>query len=181
MTAETTTRLNDVDLGRVASLTDRVRARPRTASTTWAAEVQWRGGFRSEAKVRDFSPTASDEPEILGGTDTAPNPVEQVLGALGNCLAVGYAANATATGLEIRDLSIRVTGDLDLQVFLGLADGHAGFSDIEVEVHLDTDASPSEVAVLHDRVVSSSPVGHTLSSDVPINISLASSGTRRTA
>lgn len=172
MTTETTTRLNDVDIGRVASLTNRVRTQPGAASTTWTANVQWRGGFRSESTVRDFAPTISDEPEVLGGTDAGPNPVEQVLGALGNCLAVGYAANATAAGLEIRDLSIRVKGDLDLRTFLGLADGHAGFSDIEVEVQLETDASASDVRALHDKVVSSSPVGHTLARDVPVNISL---------
>lgn len=172
MATETTTRLNDVDIGRVVSLTDRVRTQPAAASTTWAANVKWRGGFRSEAKVRDFSPAASDEPEILGGTDTGPNPVEQLLGALGNCLAVGYAANATAAGVEIRDLSIRVKGDLDLRTFLGLADGHAGFSDITVEVQLDTDAAPEAVEALHDQVVSSSPVGHTLTRDIPVDISL---------
>ena len=35
-----------------------------------------------------------------------PGAVEQVLDALGNCLAVGYAANAMAAGVSINDLTI---------------------------------------------------------------------------
>ena len=95
----------------------------------------------------------------MGGSDSAPNPVEQLIGALGNCLAVGYAANASAAGITIRDLRIDLDGDLDLHAFLGLADGHAGFSAIRVAVHLDTDADEAAVAELHRRVAATSPVG----------------------
>lgn len=80
----------------------------------------------------DFDPIPSDEPAGLGGSDTAPNPVEQVLGALGNCLAVGYAANATAAGVEIDYLKIELSGGLDLQSFLGLKPGHAGYGGLSV-------------------------------------------------
>ena len=67
------------------------------------------GAFRSEASVRGFAPIASDEPAALGGTDSAPNPVEQLLAAFGNCLAVGYAANASVAGIEIRELRMPST------------------------------------------------------------------------
>ena len=96
-----TTKLNDVDIGSVVSLVEKIRQEPHVADSKWSAEIKWKGGFRSEATVRDFAPSASDEPDQLGGTNTGPNPVEQVLGALGNCLAVGYAANATAAGISI--------------------------------------------------------------------------------
>ena len=132
--------LNSVDLGAVGALVEAIRDQPAAAATTWAAEVRWNGGFRSEAHVRTFAPVPSDEPHALGGADTAPNPVEQLLGSLGNCLAVGYAANASVAGIAIRDLRIELTGDVDLHAFLGLRDGHAGFDDIRVAVHLDADA-----------------------------------------
>ena len=115
----------------------------------------------------------SDEPAALGGGDTAPNPVEQLLAALGNCLAVGYAANASVAGIAIRDLRIELTGDLDLRAFLGLREGHAGFDDIRVAVHLDADASEDQLRELHDKVVGTSPVGHTLGRAVPVTIELA--------
>ena len=103
-----TTSLNQVDLEAVGALVGKIQQDPEAARTTWAANVQWAGAFRSESQVRSFPPTASDEPTGLGGSDTAPNPVEQLLSALGNCLAVGYAANASAAGIAIKDLKIAV-------------------------------------------------------------------------
>ena len=94
-------------------------------------------------------------------------------GALGNCLAVGYAANATVAGITINDLSITVEGDLDLHTFLGLRDGNAGFSDISVKVRIDSDASPEALQALHEKVTKTSPVGHTISRSVPVDIALA--------
>ena len=135
--------------------------------------TKWQGGFKSEARIREFGPAKSDEPDQLGGTNTGPNPVEQVLGALGNCLAVGYAANATVAGITINDLTIDVEGDLDLHTFLGLKDGNAGFGNIAVKVKLDSDASPEALQELHEKVTATSPVGHTLSRAVPVDIALA--------
>src|ERR1700723_684161 len=170
MTTTTGDHLNQVDLGAVGALVEKIRQRPTAAQTTWSAEVRWTGAFRSEAQVRSFAPIASDEPRGMGGTDSAPNPVEQLLGSLGNCLAVGYAANASVAGIEIRDLRITLDGDIDLHTFLGLADGHAGFCAIRVVVHLDTDADEATVAELHRKVAATSPVGQTLSTAVPVEI-----------
>src|ERR1700683_4192164 len=176
MTTTADGQLNQVDLGPVGTLIDNIKQQPSAAATTWSAEVRWTGAFRSEAAVRSFAPIASDEPSALGGSDSAPNPVEQLLGALGNCLAVGYAANASAAGITIRDLRIDLDGDLDLHAFLGLADGHAGFSAIRVAVHLDTDADEAAVAELHRKVAATSPVGQTLSKAIPVEISPAPAG-----
>lgn len=173
MTVTSGTRLNDVDLEAVGGLVQAVQDDPANARTTWNAHVTWKGGFASEARVRNFEPSASDEPSGLGGGDTAPNPVEQLLGALGNCLAVGYAANASVAGIELRDLRVDLAGDLDLRVFLGLAEGHAGFDGIRATVHLDSDAPREQLEALHAKVLGSSPVGHTLGAAVPVEIALA--------
>jgi len=168
-----TSRLNDVDIEAVAGLAGHIAETPEAAHTTWSADVRWVGGFRSEATIRDFRPVPSDEPTGLGGTDTAPNPVEQLLGALGNCLAVGYAANATARGIAIDDLQIRLDGDLNLESFLGLAPGHAGFHDIRATVTLDSSAPPEALAELHEHVLQTSPVGDTLKASIPVNVELS--------
>jgi len=166
-------RLNDVDIDSVASLAGKIQQEPGVANTKWNAQVNWKGGFRSEATIRDFEPLVSDEPPALGGSNTGPNPVEQVLAALGNCLAVGYAANATAAGIEIKSLSIDLEGDIDLHIFLGLADGHAGYSGISVKVNIDSDASAADLEALHKKVTKTSPVGHTLSQAIPVKFELS--------
>ena len=125
MTLEATKPLNDVDLTTVGGLAQAIQVDPEKGATVWEASVTWKGAFRSEVQIRDFDPLPSDEPVGLGGSDSAPNPVEQLLGALGNCLAVGYAANASGRGIEIEDLRIDLSGTLDLHSFLGLHPGHA--------------------------------------------------------
>jgi uncharacterized OsmC-like protein len=164
--------LNDVKLSTVTALAAHVQSRPEAAQTTWKADVEWTGGFTSRAKVRDFPAIPSDEPVALGGTDSAPNPVEQLLAALGNCLAVGYAANASLAGIAIRSLRISLQGNIDLRTFLGLIQGNAGYEAIQVTVVLDAAASPERLDELHRSVVGTSPVGHTLERAVPVTFKL---------
>lgn len=164
--------LNSVNIAAVGDLVTAIQGEATKADTVWRSTVQWNGGFRSQAQSRDFEPVPSDEPLALGGDDTAANPVEQLLGALGNCLAVGYAANATVAGIELKDLRIELEGDLDLHTFLGLAEGNAGFETIRATVSIDSDASPDQIEELHTKVVSTSPVGHTLGRPIPVSVEL---------
>lgn len=173
MTTEVTKRLNEVDLEAVVGLASAIAAEPEKGETKWGARVVWTGAFRSEARIRDFDPIPSDEPVALGGSDTAPNPVEQLIAALGNCLAVGYAANASASGIELKGLEIELEGDLNLETFLGLrGDGHAGYNAIRAQVQIDSDADQEAIDALHERVVGTSPVGHTLSREIDLAVEL---------
>ncbi|MEO1229636.1 MAG: OsmC family protein [Myxococcota bacterium] len=136
---------------------------PTRGQSQWKAETEWHGGFRSEAKIRNFT-FKMDEPEALGGSDTAPNMVEAVLGAYGCCLTTGYAMNALRRNIKLEDIRISLEGDLDLRGFLGLADPQEvspGYSGIRVDVTLvpapGTDAQA--LRALHDDVLRTSPVG----------------------
>lgn len=172
MTERTITHVNDVNLEAIGSLVEKIRREPEAAKTRWKAEVRWTGALRSEACIRGLGAVPSDEPTALGGSDTAPNPVEQLLGALGNCLAVGYAANASAAGIRIRSLTIELEGSIDLHAFLGLGGENAGYESIRAIVKLESNASPEQLRELHRRVVGTSPVGHTLRRAVPVQIEL---------
>lgn len=121
------------------------------------------GGFKSQASIvsygRNFS-IRMDEPTVLGGSDTAPNMVEVILGAYGCCLTTGYVMNAAQRGIELEGVDIQVKGNLDLQGFLGLSDEvPAGFKRIEAEVTLKAPkATPEQLQALHDLVLKTSPV-----------------------
>ena len=168
----TTTYLNQVDLPTIAALLQSIQGDPDKAQNTWRSEVTWEGAFRTLARSRDLEPIAFDEPPALGGSNTAPNPVEQLLGALGSCLVIGYAANASVAGIELKDVRIELESDLDLHTFLGLADGNAGFSAIRARGHIESDANDEAVEALHHKVVATSPVGHTLSRSIPVGVDL---------
>lgn len=165
--------LNNVNLNAVGALVEAITSDPTNAETKWRASVAWEGGFRTTTSIRDFAPIATDEPNGLGGTDTAPNPVEHLIGALGSCLAIGYAANASVAGIRIDDLRIEIEGDLNLKSFLGIEPGNAGYETLRATVHIATDADEAAVKELHETVVATSPVGHTLSRAVPLAIALA--------
>lgn len=165
--------LNSVNISAVGDLVSAIQEEPSKADTVWKSTVDWKGGFRSEARSREFAPVPSDEPTALGGDDTAANPVEQLLAALGNCLAVGYAANATVAGIKLNGLSVELEGDLDLHTFLGLTEGNAGYESIRATVSIDSEAAEEDLEELHRKVVSTSPVGHTLQRSVPVSVELS--------
>jgi uncharacterized OsmC-like protein len=161
---------NGVNAPAVVAYSQRLQDAAPEEGTPFHASVHWQGGFRNEIRVRDLTPTYADEPEVLGGTNTASNPVEQVLGALGSCLSIGYTAGAVARGITIEDLRIELTGNVDLPVFFGLKAGHAGYERISAKVYLKTDATDEQVAALHDDVFRTSPVGNTLEQPADLTV-----------
>jgi uncharacterized OsmC-like protein len=164
--------INGVDTTRIAALRDKLQEEPGQGDTLWKAEVVWQSGFHNEVRIRDLPVGFADEPEALGGTNTAPNPVEQLLGALGSCLAIGYTANASLRGIQIEDLRIELEGHIDLPVFLGLHEGYAGYSGISVSVYLKADASRETLEELHQQVLKTSPVGQTIENAIPLRATL---------
>jgi uncharacterized OsmC-like protein len=172
MSSPATTPLNGVDLAAVGEFAQQLAADPDADKSTWSARTSWTGAFTSSSYAREHGPIPSDEPDLLAGGNTAPNPVEYVLAALGSCLAVGYAASAAARGIELRSLEIVLTGTIDLRVFLGLAEGHAGFERIESTARVESDADDASLEQLHEHVVRTSPVGNTIAHPVELDARL---------
>ena len=156
-------------------LINAIKEEPSRGETVWKAQTRWNGGFQSEAKIRDFT-FKMDEPEGLGGSDTAPNMVEAVLGAYGCCLTTGYAMNAVRRGLKLKDIRVSLEGDLDLRSFLGMIDPSdvtPGYSGIRVNVTLVApEADEAELQRLHEDVLATSPVGAIIGRPVAVKHSL---------
>lgn len=166
--------VNGVPVEAVNGLINAVKGDEALGHTKWNAVTTWKGGFECESTIRDHT-IHMNEPELLGGTDTAPNMVESVLAAYGSCLTVGYTLNASLRGIEIKDLKVDLEGDLNLAGFFGLSDEvPAGFTDIRAVVHLEADASPEEIKALHDHVLKTSPVGCILTGELNVTTDLAS-------
>ena len=164
--------INGVNVSELGSFVEHVQGKPDYSGTPFSANVVWQGGFRNEIQVRDLRPLHADEPASLGGTDTAPNPVEQILGAFGACLAIGYTAGATGRGIDLRGLELDLTGIIDLPVFFGLKEGHAGFRRDRHRGAHRLDASPDALEALHEAVLRTSPVGNTLERPVVVHARL---------
>ena len=118
--------------------------------------------------IRDFHLT-TDEPASLGGLDTAPNPVELVLAALGTCQEVVYSAYASILGIPLNSVKINVRGSLDLQGLFALdANTASGFEEIVYDTYIDSPADEATIQRLVDAVTAHCPVLDTLKRPIPV-------------
>ncbi|MHB8883373.1 MAG: OsmC family protein [Thermodesulfovibrionales bacterium] len=178
MKAAEMTMVNGLDTQKLIATVESVKNNWEAGRTVWKASTTWKGGFKVETCSREFTLLA-DEPEMLCGTNTAANPVEMVLQAYGACLTIGYAMNAAVRGIIVKDLKIDLEGEIDLPGFLGLESPEAlnmdklpGFKNITAKVKIQADADAKTLQELHKHVISTSPVGVTLSRPVKIETSL---------
>jgi uncharacterized OsmC-like protein len=120
----------------VEQMQESLRSNPDSALAKFSADSRQVQGLQSETKIRQFTLTV-DEPENLGGTDTGPNPVELILGALASCQEITYRAFAEALEIPLDSVSVRIEGDLDLRGFFAVDNSvRAGFQNIRGIVEL---------------------------------------------
>lgn len=170
--------INGLDTEKLANAVEGVKQNWELGRTVWKASTSWKGGFRVSTFAREFS-TAVDEPEPLCGTNTAPNPADMVLEAYGACLTIGCVMNATVRGIKIEELKIDVEGEIDLPGFLGLEppanlnmDKLPGFKTVTANVQVKANADEKALQDLFKHVVSTSPIGITLSRPVKVATNL---------
>lgn len=134
------------------------------------------GRFRHLNYIRNLPAYIVDEPPGLLGDDTAPNPSEAVLSALGSCLAVGIHANAVARGITIYKLEIELEGDLNITAVWGtgdLSEKPVGFTDIRAKVTFEADRPREELEALIAHAKVWSPVANTMTRPVNLEVALA--------
>ena len=72
-----------------------------------------RGTLRNEVLIRDAFVLETDEPESVGGEDTAPTPHELLGAALASCVTTTMAIYARTKGWELGDVLVEVDYDKD--------------------------------------------------------------------
>ncbi len=154
--------LNGIETQIIESLVSRYQEHPEEAISSWSSTVLWQQGFQSTVAVRGFPPISVDEPEWLAGTNHGPNAPELLLGALGSCMATVFIAIASLSEVSIKALETKVSGEIDLQVFLGLKEGNAGFDEISVRFVVDSPADDEQIETILAQVSKLSPVKNTI-------------------
>ena len=127
---------------------------------------------KTRVTARDFEYTI-DEPENLGGENSAPTPVEYVSGAWAGCLTVVAHKVADEQDIHINSLSIDIEGEIDPRKFLGQSDDpRAGYQELRVNVQVDADADADALKAWFDTVESRCPVGDNLTNPTPATTKL---------
>jgi uncharacterized OsmC-like protein len=177
--------LNGVDRARLFGTIDAVKADPSLAKFQFRLFNQWVGGGENRSRIDSFYGTGkemahatpfflvNDEPEVLLSADRAPNPVEYVLHALAGCLTTSLVYHAAAHGIEIRGVTTRFEGDLDLRGFLGISkEVRRGYSGIRVMFDIDADCDEAKKRELVAMGEAYSPVFDIVSNGVPVMCAL---------
>jgi uncharacterized OsmC-like protein len=123
-------------------------------------------------KARNFE-IIVDEPEDLGGSNAAPNPVEYILAAFAGCLNVMGHLIAGEMGFELRSLKIDIVGNLNPARLFGQSnEERAGYKNITVKLRPDCDADDDTLDKWMHAVEDRCPVSDNIQHLTPVKVEL---------
>jgi putative redox protein len=115
-----------------------------------------------------------DEPEVFGGTGSAPNPAEVALAALGASMEVTLRCYAEAQGVPVKSISVALKGALDSRGFFGTDPSiRPGFGPISATVTVESSAPAEQIEALLKQVNQCCPVLDVFRSPQTVNVSLS--------
>ena len=181
-TAETTR--NGVDTEQLYGTLDAIKADPSLARFQFRARNRWIDGAHNRTRISDFyaanqedtSRAAefvldADEPAILLGSDTGPNPAEYLLHALAACLTTSLVYVAAARGVRLTEVESTLEGDMDVRGCLGLDDEYRnGFERIRMSFEISGDAPPEKLREVVARGTQRSVVFDSIAAGVPLEV-----------
>lgn len=173
---------NGVNLANVQGLIEAIKGTPALANVTFKANSKWLGGTKAETTVTDLMAggqniarpgrsfkIVSDEPPQLGGTDTAPSPVELLAAGLCGCLTAGIATNAALFGADLSKIEVSVEVDFDINGVLGLKkDSPNGATNLRYKVKLAGTGGTDKLTKAKQIIDRKSPVKNTI--EMPLKI-----------
>lgn len=166
-----------IDAEGLDRLSCNAKADPEAGRKTLKAKTVCETGFRNMTYVRGLPPMLVGEPPALLGDDSAPNPSETALAALGSCVSVGLLANATHRGVTLTKIEVEMEGDIDISAVWGVGDTpqdkRLGFSAVRCRVSLAGDADDATLKEIHDNAIAWSPVLNTFRNPVIIDSTLS--------
>ncbi len=108
------------------------------------------GSLRHEVDVNGRHTIITDEPESLGGTDTAPTPHELLAAALASCVSTMITLYAQRRDWDLGEVAVDVDYDADVTP-----------RHVEVTIHLPDDLTADQINRL-ERVARTCPVRRAL-------------------
>lgn len=115
-------------------------------------------GTRTKIQVRDFDPVYTDEPASLGGTNSAPSPLETVLVALVGCDGVIINGVANAMGFAYTGVDFSCESQIDVRGPKGVPGIRPYFEKADLEIIVYTDEPINRFEQLRKNVEFRCPV-----------------------
>jgi uncharacterized OsmC-like protein len=175
---------NGVAVDKLFETIDAIKASPVIAKFRFSLDNEWMDGGHNRSTVMGFHGACedidhvqsfvmdADEPAILLGMDKGPNPVEYLLQALASCVTTAMVYHAAARGIQIEEMETTVTGNIDLQGFLGMRDDvRNGYESIRMNYRIKADVSDEKLQELCQLGPTYSPVFDSITKGVPVTVS----------
>jgi uncharacterized OsmC-like protein len=132
------------------------------------------GGTRTKIQVRDFDPVYTDEPSSLGGTNTAPSPLETVLVALVGCDGVIINGVASAMRFAYAGVELACESQIDVRGPKGVPGIRPYFESGKLDITVYSDESEKRFNQLCKNVEFRCPVMNLLkAADVQMTVTWA--------
>lgn len=127
-------------------------------------------GFTIEAQARNHKVNI-DQPEASGGQNSGPNPLEYLFFSLASCIITIGHIIAKQRHLPVRNIQVRVEGELDTDVFMGKSSAQrAGFSGIRVITSIDADMTQLEKEQFLKDIDARCPISDNIHHLTPIKL-----------
>ena len=173
-TLKTVATFETINKDALKTLSDKGKADPAAVRTVRCKTVAEGKRFRHLNYIRNLPAHIVDEPPGLLGDDTAPNPTEALLAALGSCVSVGIQANAVARGITIRSIELELEGDINITSVWGTGDlspKALGLTAVRIRAQVEADgATQAQLDELVAHAAKWSPVLNTVKNPVPVTV-----------
>ena len=173
---------NGFDPEELQGAANMLQERPEAARVAFRSRHEWDEKFAVDGRAEEIEQAGQvirrsydfrdDYPAELMGTDSGPAPMENLMAALGACVASTYASQAAARGIQIEELTVDLEAELDLRGMFKLAPVRPGLSGIRAKVRVKSDADDAALEELGRLTAQVSPVFDSLSNPVPIESSV---------
>ena len=149
---------NGVNVEALLAAREALAEAPEAAKFQWRATCKWVNGTHSRSTIEGFFGLGeeqkhkseftfeADHPAVFASEDHGATPVEIVLAGLASCLTAGVASVAQHRQIQLRSVTAKLEGGMDIQGILGVdSDVRNGFDGIKVTYDIDADATPDEI------------------------------------
>ncbi len=115
--------------------------------------------------------------EVTIGSDDGLNMMEMLLASFAACDAAVVALHASYMGIKINELKVEVSGHFNVASYVGVEGSPgSGYDRITMRIHLDAPGATAEqIDHLKHMCEVGSPVGDTLTRNVPIELDIVAS------
>jgi uncharacterized OsmC-like protein len=174
--------VNDINVPKIKELDGMLRQNPAMAKCTVKVKSTWHRGTKCvveigtiEASGQSLFPRTrkfvimTDDPDVLGGVDSAPTPAETLVAALAGCVTSGIATNAALFDVPVDAIDLDMEADIDFRGVMGHDRSvRNGFSDIRYTVTVQSPAPEEKVRKCKETIDRKSPVRDTIAN--PVNV-----------